>query len=304
MNASDASATDAQPMPADLVVVDLGNTRTRLALYRGDALCDRGEVLTRADDWTDRTADALARLRADAPDVGLVIGSVVPARGDALERLANEAGVAPVLRLRPARHRILPHRLETVATTGIDRLAAARAAWDRIGGAAVVVDAGTAVTVDLVDAAGVFCGGAIFPGADLLARTLHGGTAQLPDLAAPPRTRGPDAAAGAERAGRGGVGDSAAPPPESAPGPHERSAAAGQSTVEAIESGVRYGLAGAVSRLVAEHAQATGAQTPVFLTGGGADALEWLLPFRVVRAPDLVLDGLRAAAQTIGRSGP
>jgi len=73
---------------------------------------------------------------------------------------------------------------------GIDRLLNAVAANRRRppGLAAVVIDAGSAVTVDLVDATGAFCGGAIFPGLRLMAQALHEHTALLPLVAVDPRS--------------------------------------------------------------------------------------------------------------------
>jgi type III pantothenate kinase len=68
------------------------------------------------------------------------------------------------------------------ARVGIDRLLSAFAVVRRIapGRSAAIISAGTAVTVDLVDAAGTFRGGVIWPGFRLMARALHEHTAMLP----------------------------------------------------------------------------------------------------------------------------
>lgn len=63
---------------------------------------------------------------------------------------------------------------------GPDRWAAAIGAWQRLRGACIVVCAGTATTVDAVDATGHFLGGLILPGHGLMLRALAGGTAALP----------------------------------------------------------------------------------------------------------------------------
>jgi type III pantothenate kinase len=65
---------------------------------------------------------------------------------------------------------------------GIDRLANVAAAINEIGFPAIVVDAGSAVTLEAVSADGVFLGGAILPGFGLQATALHSGTASLPEV--------------------------------------------------------------------------------------------------------------------------
>lgn len=64
-------------------------------------------------------------------------------------------------------------------TLGADRLCNAAAAWAASLAPALVIDAGTAVTVDLVDAGGVYRGGAILPGQSLTLRALGAGAEQL-----------------------------------------------------------------------------------------------------------------------------
>lgn len=82
----------------------------------------------------------------------------------------------------------IPVRVDYPERVGIDRLLAARAAWDLIrdgragDGPLIVVQAGTALTVDWVDDAGRFCGGAILPGVGLSLQYLAAGTDQLPWL--------------------------------------------------------------------------------------------------------------------------
>src|SRR6185312_8188631 len=80
--------------------------------------------------------------------------------------------------------RVLVQQLDHV---GIDRLLDAVAANSRrpAGVPAIIIDAGSAVTVDLVDEAGAFTGGAILPGLRLMAKALHDYTALLP-LVDPP----------------------------------------------------------------------------------------------------------------------
>ena len=150
-------------------------------------------------------------------------------------------------------------------TCGLDRLFAARAAAALEPDGAIVVDCGTALTVDLVQG-GVFEGGAIAPGPALLVRALSEGGAQLHVV-------------------------------EARPG----AAALGRETAEALEAGVVVGLRGAARELVTElrAERTTGVDLPVLVTGGARALLlepEPCLPGRVLVRPDLVHEGLIAAA--------
>ena len=158
---------------------------------------------------------------------------------------------------------------ENPEEVGADRLAAALAAHRRFGGA-IVADLGTATTVDAVSPEGEYLGGAIAPGAAMSARALAEGTELLPEVRPAP----PDS-------------------------PLDRSTAA------AIRSGLAYGLAGFVDRMVDAIREAVGAEWPAIATGGGA---ELMLPFskRIAEAdPDLTLKGALAVldAHGAGRAG-
>jgi len=155
-------------------------------------------------------------------------------------------------------------------TVGLDRLYAARAAWQRVGARpAIVVDAGTAVTVDAVGpgespSGAAFLGGAIAPGPDLLARALALGGAQL--WAIDPKPGAP---------------------------------ALGKETSEALVAGVVVGLEGAVLRLAERVAAEAGFEAPVLvLTGGATGFVAQVLRglgWELVEDPLLVLRGLALA---------
>lgn len=122
----------------------------------------------------------------------------------------------------------------------MDRLANAAGARDRYGVPVIVVDFGTATTLDIVTSKGVYIGGCILPGLDASAEALFRRTAQLPRLSV-----------------------------ESAP------PVLGQSTVESIQSGLFYGAVGAVDGLVERLWKETGEKGRVVATGGLA---QWLAP--------------------------
>lgn len=174
--------------------------------------------------------------------------------GIAMERLAN--GDFPIA-----------NRVDYPERVGVDRLAAATAAGRLVspGEAALVVDAGSAITVDVVDEQGAFRGGAILPGRRLMAVALSNGTDQLPNLSAFRSTAEP--------------------------------AVVGTSTEKAIRSGIDWGAVGAVRELLTRMAARFSHTPRLFLTGGDAEWLERQLGLPAVHDPYLVLRGVHYAAQ-------
>ena len=132
------------------------------------------------------------------------------------------------------------------------------------GRAAVIVDCGTAATVDMLAADGTFLGGAILPGPALMAKALADGTSKLPAVAALERS---------------------APPPMP-----------GRSTHEAIAAGIGWGIQGAIGRIVDEARASLGPDAEVILTGGWRGAVRAALP-AAIDVPDLVLCGIAMAAE-------
>lgn len=165
-------------------------------------------------------------------------------------------------------HRDLPLevRVDYPERVGLDRLAAALAANAlRDGRPTIVVDAGTAITVDLVSAEGAFEGGVILSGFRLSAQALAGGTNLLP-LAT---FTGQDQ-----------------PPP-----------VVGKNTEAAIRSGLFWGAVGAV-REVIERMSADLPQVPhVFVTGGDLRHLAPLVSPHSRFIPNMVLSGIAIAAR-------
>jgi type III pantothenate kinase len=157
--------------------------------------------------------------------------------------------------------------VEQPERVGIDRLLNAVAARSRIGTgtAAVLVSAGSAVTVDWLDETGAFGGGAIFPGLRLMAQALRDYTALLPLVEV--RNAQP-----------------------SLPG---------KSTSAAIEAGIFWAVAGGIQSLAVRLA-AKAPQSPcVFLTGGDAPFLKTAVEGDVILWPHMTLEGLRLAAERL-----
>jgi type III pantothenate kinase len=147
------------------------------------------------------------------------------------------------------------------ARLGVDRWLAMIAAYRRTRGAVFVVDAGTALTIDVVDARGQHRGGLIAPGLDTQRQSLQRGT----------QVRAIDPGLGPEWLA--------------------------SDTDTAVSWGTLHGVLGLIERVYAaislEHAAIT-----MILTGGDAPVLQALLAAPSVLAPDLVLEGLAQVAES------
>jgi type III pantothenate kinase len=237
-----------------LLAIDRGNDSLKAALFAGGSITER----VRLEGAGPEEASALIRrLRPDR----VAASCVVPSWRAGLDAAL---GGDPIAVLWAGHDSPLPFRIdvEQPSAVGPDRLAAAAGAVSRGAASAVVVDAGTAVTVDLL-AGGSFRGGAIMPGLGLMLDSLRRGTAALPAL-------GPEEAAAEAQKGL-----------------------PGRSTRGAIAAGTVEGYLSAVAGLVGRSLELAPPGAVLFLTGGGSPLLAARLPDPVV-APDLVLEGLYA----------
>ncbi|HEY8503962.1 MAG TPA: type III pantothenate kinase [Gemmataceae bacterium] len=240
------------------VVADIGNSRVKWGRCGPDRV-------TAAASLPPEDPDAWDRQRAEwglpAP-LRWVLAGVHPVRLAALVGWLGRYGDTAVT-LDHWSKLPLVVAVESPERVGIDRLLNAVGVRSRLGPGegAVVVDAGTAVTVDHVTADGVFRGGAILPGFRLMAEALHRHTAQLP---------------------RADVRTPAPPQP-------------GQNTERALETGLFWAVAGGVRALVEGYRGATAGPLRLFLTGGDAPLLLGGLP-GAIHWPELTLEGVRLSA--------
>jgi type III pantothenate kinase len=145
---------------------------------------------------------------------------------------------------------------------GTDRVVAAAAAYDVVGGAVVVADVGTAITIDLVDDNGIFQGGAILPGFQIAAAALKEHTAVLPEVR---------------------VTKPAEP--------------FGKNTEEAINCGVYYSVVGALEEIIRRYAERIGRWPQTVITGAGAKLIADDCQFIDSYVPNLVVKGIVLAYQ-------
>jgi len=158
-----------------ILAVDAGNTRIKWGVYRGPG--DWATFGATPVDELERAYDAWAEL--PAPSRIAIANVAGPTLREALVDLVQRWSV-PALWLASSRHaRGVTNDYELPEQLGVDRWAALVAAWARERRACLVVMAGTATTIDLLDDEGVFRGGLILPGLGLMKRSLVDHTAAL-----------------------------------------------------------------------------------------------------------------------------
>ncbi|HEX6633130.1 MAG TPA: type III pantothenate kinase [Usitatibacter sp.] len=238
-----------------VLAIDAGNTRIKWGLHDGDAWIATGAVATSeaasiADAWAalPRLAHAIACNVAGA-EVQRRIAEACAAHGAKLRVVTASAAQLGVT-----------NGYRDPAQLGADRWAALVAAHAVGPGAKLVVNVGTALTIDALAAEGRFQGGLIVPGPDLMRSALASGTARLP-LAAGAFREFPD------------------------------------STEDAIASGALQACVGAIVRM--RHAMTGHGMAPehVIVSGGAARAIAPLLPMAFSIHENLVLDGLARIAR-------
>ncbi len=246
-------------MKVNLLAVNIGNTRTEVGAFVADELQARATV---AHDRSDELAAALTAARdalADSDDVAVYVCSVNEMAAGKVLPLVHQAVDWQVFRIERDSAVPIGRKLDPESIVGEDRLLAAAAAYEQLKQACIVVDAGTAVTVDFVDGEGTFHGGAILPGASLMLRAMSEHASQLPEIE---MTR-PDEVIG-------------------------------HCTQQAMLNGVFHGIRGAVRELVEKYAEVYGAYPRVIATGGDAPLLFDGYELIETVVPELVLMGIAA----------
>jgi type III pantothenate kinase len=247
-------------MDINLLVLNVGNTRLAIGRFVAGKLEFATQVLL-ADRsaWAAKLQEAWSEI-ASSESPAIAGASVNPNLLEAVEHVVHQVSGHPVEWVGKEIELPIKVLTEAPAETGVDRILNIAAAYEQMGKACVVVDAGTAITVDCCNDAGEFLGGAIAPGVALMLQSLHEKSARLPRV----------------------VRDVPAEP-------------FGRSTSEAIRQGVYHGVRGMVKELVENYATELGTWPDLIATGGDAVKLfdGWELVHAI--APDLTLYGIALA---------
>jgi len=247
-----------------LLAADIGNSHTFLGLLDGEEVTAHWRVNTderrTADEWSVLLRGLLAE-RLDDVD-GIVVCATVPAVLHELrEMLERHFRDVTAIVVEPGVRTGIPVLMDNPREVGTDRIVNSLAAAEIYGGPAIVVDFGTATTFDVVNGKGQYVGGAISPGIEISLEALGRRGAQLRkvELARP------------------------------------RSVIA-KNTVEALQSGMVFGVAAQVEGLVARMIAELGARVEdvtVISTGHLATLLVDDCSCFTVHSPWLTLQGLR-----------
>jgi len=247
-----------------LLAVAVENTRTLVGLVLDGTVKRHWWVGTDSRRTADEWAVLLDGLLAgESPVTGVAVCSAVPSVLHELRDLvARYYPEVPSVVVEPGVKTGLPVLVDNPREVGTDRIANALAAVHLYGAPCVIVDFGTATTVDVVNAAGAFVGGAIAPGIETSVDALGAAAAQLRrvELTRP------------------------------------RSVVA-KNTVEALQSGAIHGFAALVDGLVARirTEQSLNDDVAVVLTGALAPLLAGELNTPIRDEPLLTLRGLYQA---------
>jgi type III pantothenate kinase len=264
------------------LVADVGNTRVKwgvCALVEGKASVirraslenDAAAWLAQLTEWGDEFP-----LWKMAASMTWVVAGVHPEQRDGLVHWLRARGDT-VTTLDKAAQLPIKVGVENPDHVGIDRLLNAVAAQKELfpGQPAILVDVGSAVTVDWLDGERVFRGGSIFPGVRLMAKALHDHTALLPEI-------------------------TVAPPMPTLPG---------RDTVTAMQTGVFWAVLGGIETIARRLKHDSALPPHLFLTGGDAewllqalddgDPIPWLGDFSKTLWPEQTLEGLLLAAEAL-----
>jgi type III pantothenate kinase len=237
------------------LLVDSGNTNIKWALHDGTSWLQKGAV---AQEGITSLAQEWQKLREPSC---ILVSDVAGAEAKAeLSLLFSRWNVEPRWASAVAYQCGVRNYYANPAQLGSDRWAALIAAWQMERQGCLVVDAGTAMTVDALSDTGEFLGGIITPGFDLMRKTLVGNTA-------------------VSNEDEGEFCDY----PDSTP--------------DAIYSGATHAMAGAVERMTTLLANTLGHAPVCILSGGGAQRLQSQLSVTVKMIDNPVLEGLFAIAQ-------
>jgi type III pantothenate kinase len=221
-----------------LLAVDVGNTQTHFGTYRDGELVEHWRFATVRVSTADELGAALRSLLelrgVTLQDItASIVSSTVPQLGQEWAIMAGRYLGHEMIVVGPGIRTGMAIRYDNPREIGADRLVNAVAAYDKVKGAVVVVDFGTAITYDPVSAGGEYLGGIISPGVEISMEALTTRAAALPKIEiAPPRSL------------------------------------IGKSTVDAIRSGIVYGFAGQVDAIVRRLRAELGEETEAIATGG------------------------------------
>jgi type III pantothenate kinase len=251
----------------NLIAIDIGNTNIGIGLFLkseeqfvkslpGEATADLTSLLKSTWEMIPVAKSSKEGIR----DGVFVASSVKPEWLEHIRYIVKQTFGEKVLQIGKDIPYPIELSIEEADKVGTDRILAASAAFAVTEHAVAVADFGTAVTIDLVDDRGVFCGGVIFPGFEMSANALHNETAQLPKVTVT-----------------------------------KPKLPFGKNTVDAINAGLYYSAVSSLQEIVRRYAEKLGTWPQTIITGSGAKLIKDDCEFIDNYVPDLVIKGIALA---------
>ena len=243
-----------------LLVFDIGNTNTVMGIYKGEELINKWRLTSKKQTSDEVGFMVLGLLAASGISKGDIDGAifVVPSLDEMFREGVRKYLGLECIRVSTKLDTGLEIKMKNPTGLGADRLLNAVAGIEKYGKPLIVVDLGTTITLDVVSREGAYLGGVIAPGMEIGMESLFSRAAKLPqiELVAPENY-------------------------------------IGGNTVEAIQSGIIYGTAGMVDRMIKGIFKELGGPCRVVVTGGHAPIIA-KYSNRVDTVDQwLTLDGLR-----------
>lgn len=250
-----------------LLAVDVGNTNTKLGLYRLDGQLPELAARWRFTTHHNQTVDEYGVLFVNLFEMNgitpsqvtrIIVSSVVPPVELTLLRVCQTYLHIEPHFVQPGIKTGMPLLVDNPAELGADRLADSIAAFERYGGPCIVVNFGTATKFEVISERGEYLGGAIAPGLGISADALFSRAARLTriDILRPARV-------------------------------------IGTNTVAHLQSGLYFGYVGLVDGILARIVTELGCQPRVVATGGLARMIAEDSRYIAEINDMLTLDGLR-----------
>ncbi|MBI3317847.1 MAG: type III pantothenate kinase [Candidatus Omnitrophica bacterium] len=167
-----------------LLALDVGNTSITVGLFRGRRLVAKGRIPTHGASSYSAGLRGLLRKKRIPPGAvrGVILSSVVPQATRRLKKSFRGLGLPRPLVVGQNVEAPVTNRYRIPSQVGQDRLVNAAAAFFLYGGPAIVVDFGTAITIDVVSGRREYLGGLIVPGMEISLNALAEKTALLPKV--------------------------------------------------------------------------------------------------------------------------
>jgi len=251
----------------NLIAIDIGNTNINVALFLKDA---EKSVQTVCGESTKKLTQTLKSLWNEIPiskrskqgkrDGVIVVCSVKPKWTELVRKIAKQQLGERIYVVGKNIPYPMDLSVEEPEKIGSDRVLAAAAAYTVVEATIVIVDIGTAITIDLVDDRGLFLGGTICPGFEISAKALAENTAQLPKVKI-----------------------------------EKPKLPFGKNTEDAINCGLYYSAVGLIEEVIRRYAEKLGTWPQTVITGAAAELIKDDCEFIDSYIPNLVIKGIALA---------